>query len=95
MKKLLVTLSLMMIATATFAGDTHSIFFTPLNPLVNPTPGLNRTPVMPPSVGFKTNEMAILMNTSEQSVSNARARAVKRLFDSHDTTLLDTRLPEI
>ena len=44
-------------------------------------------------LGFITNEMAILLGTSEQNVSNARSRAVRRLFDSNDTTLLDTLLP--
>ena len=42
---------------------------------------------------FNTNEMASLIGTSDQNVSNARSRAVKRLFDSNDTTLLDSRLP--
>ncbi len=45
-------------------------------------------------LGFTTNEMATLIGTSVQSVSNARRRAAERLFNSPDTTLLDTRLPK-
>ena len=45
-------------------------------------------------LGFITNEMATLLKTTEQNVSNARSRAVKRLFDSNDTTLLDKLLPK-
>ncbi len=45
-------------------------------------------------LGFTTNEIATLLGTSEQNVSNARRRAVKRLFDSNDTALLESLLPK-
>lgn len=46
-------------------------------------------------LGFNTSEMAILLGSSDQSISNARSRAVRKLFDSDDTTLLDTRLSQL
>ena len=46
-------------------------------------------------LGFSTNEMAVLLGTTIQNVSNARSRAVKRLFDSDDTSLLDTQLSKL
>ena len=45
-------------------------------------------------LGFKTNEMAILLGTSEQNISNARSRATQKLFNSSDTSLLDNKLPK-
>ncbi len=45
-------------------------------------------------LGFKTNEMAILLGTSEQNISNARSRAAQKLFNSSETSLLDVNLPK-
>ena len=45
-------------------------------------------------LGFKTYEMAILLGTSEQNISNARSRAAQKLFNSSDTSLLDINLPK-
>ena len=45
-------------------------------------------------LGFKTNEMASLLGTSEQNISNARSRATQKLFNSSDTSLLDNKLPK-
>jgi hypothetical protein len=45
-------------------------------------------------LGFKTYEMAILLGTSEQNISNARSRAAQKLFNSSDTSLLDVNLPK-
>lgn len=46
-------------------------------------------------LGFNTAEMAILLGSSEQSISNARSRAVKNLFDSDDTRRLGAWLSEL
>ena len=43
-------------------------------------------------LGFYVSEIATLLATTTQNVSNARSRAAKRLFDSSDTSLLDTNL---
>lgn len=45
-------------------------------------------------LGFKTNEIAILLGTSEQNISNARSRAAQKLFNSSETSLLDSKLPK-
>lgn len=44
-------------------------------------------------LGFTSGEISTLLGTTTQNVSNARSKATKRLFDSTDTSLLDTQLP--
>ena len=44
---------------------------------------------------FEVGETSILLGTSMSNVSNARKRAVQRLFDSSDISLLDKLLPEL
>lgn len=46
-------------------------------------------------LGFYVSEIACLLATTTQNVSNARSRAAKRLFDSSDTSLLDSKLIDI
>ncbi len=63
--------------------------------VIKPLPRLQLKVCILSRLGFYVSDIAVILGTTIQNVSNARSKAVRTLFEMDDTQLLDVLLSEL